>query len=149
MDAKWPNHRIHGLKADVLSFASNGGRGFGSGFHHQNSTPNCSRLGVFISTSRKPRGDRARSACARGASSLGRSAAGLTLFCPLFSQNLHQRFRRGTRTLPAAAMTCQCVRLNGFPSNLDRQGMTRNIRYCLAAHGIAYSPSRSCVATRV
>ena len=122
---KRPNHRTHGLKADVLSFASEGDFGFGSGFRHQNLTPNPSRLGVFISASRKPRGVRAHSACAGGGHGLGHRAAGLTLFCPLFSQNLHQLFRSGTRTLPVARTSCQCVRLNGFPSNLDRQSMSR------------------------
>jgi hypothetical protein len=30
-----PNHRIHGLKANVLSFAAKGDLGFGSEFRHQ------------------------------------------------------------------------------------------------------------------
>ncbi len=68
--------------------------------HHQNSTPNPYRLGVSISTSRKPRGDCAHSARARGVHDLTRRAVSSTLFCPLFSQNLHQLFRRGTRTVP-------------------------------------------------
>ena len=36
---KRPNHRIQGLKADVLLFASEGGRGFGSVFRHQIQKP--------------------------------------------------------------------------------------------------------------
>ena len=73
--------------------------------HHQNLTPNPSRLGVSISASRKPRGVRAYSACAGGVHGLGRRAAGLTLFCPLFSQNLHQLFRGGTRSLRCSSNT--------------------------------------------
>ena len=34
-----PNHRIQGLKADVLPFAPKGGRGFGSVFRHQFKKP--------------------------------------------------------------------------------------------------------------
>lgn len=34
-EGKRPNHRFQGLKADVLPFASEGGRGFGSVFRHQ------------------------------------------------------------------------------------------------------------------
>lgn len=34
-EGKRPNHRIQGLKADVLPFAPEGGRGFGSVFRHQ------------------------------------------------------------------------------------------------------------------
>lgn len=33
--SKRPNHRIYGLKAGVLPFASKGGREFGSAFRHQ------------------------------------------------------------------------------------------------------------------
>lgn len=58
---------------------------------------------------------------------MGRRSAGSTLFCPLFSQNIHQLFRRGTRTLPFCAKSCQCVRPNGFPSNLDRQSVNRTV----------------------
>jgi len=97
------------------------GLGLGSGFHHQNSTPNPSRLGVSISASRKPRGDRARSACARGAHGLGRRAAGSTLFRPLFSQNLHQLFRRGTRTLSCAVGIYACVGFSSLTGGLDHQ----------------------------
>ena len=121
----WPNRQIDGLRGHALISGSEYGRGFSSVFRHQNLTPNPSRLGVSISASRKPRGVRAHSACAGGGHGLGHRAAGLTLFCPLFSQNLHQLFRRGTRTLPVCAMSCQCVRLNGFPSNLDMQSMSR------------------------
>jgi len=92
-------------------------------FHHQNSTPNCSRLGVLVSAPRKPRGDHACFACARGVHGLGQRVAGSTLFCSLFSQNLHQLFRGGTRTLPVSAMHCQCVSSNSFSSNLDRQNV--------------------------
>jgi hypothetical protein len=35
----WPNHRIHGLKANVLSFGSEGDLGFGSVFRHQIQKP--------------------------------------------------------------------------------------------------------------
>ena len=97
--------------------------------HHQYLTPNCSQLGVSISASRKPREVRAHSACARGMQGLGRRAAGSTLFCPLFSQNLHQLFRRGTRTFPSCAMGCACVSLMGFPIGLgeqDNQEMPRS-----------------------
>ena len=38
-EGKRPNHRIQGLKADVLPFASEGGRGFGSVFRHQFQKP--------------------------------------------------------------------------------------------------------------
>lgn len=85
----------------MLSFESEGGLGFGSEFRHQNLTPNCSRLGVFISTSCKPRGDRARSACARGAHGMGRKAAGSTLFCPL----------RGPRPQPPIPRAAQAVKI--------------------------------------
>lgn len=44
---KRPNHRIHGLKADVLSFASNGGLGFGSVFRHQY-LESSQRCGLFF-----------------------------------------------------------------------------------------------------
>ncbi len=93
--------------------------------HHQNLTPNPSRLGVSISASRKPRGVRAHSACAGGGYGLGHRAAGLTLFCPLFSQNLHQLFRRGTRTLTFVAIAYVCASLQGFPEDLDRRCMSR------------------------
>ncbi len=86
----------------------------GCRLHHQNSTPNCSRLGVSICTSRTSRRVRAHSACARGASALSRRAAGSTLFCPLFSQNLHQLFRSGTRTSLSGRTACACVGFTGF-----------------------------------
>ncbi len=79
-------------------------RWFESSLGHQNLTPNPSLLGVSISTSRKPRGVRAHSACAGGGHGLGHRAASSTLFCPLFSQNLHQLFRRGKRTLAFVAI---------------------------------------------
>ena len=47
----------------MLPFDSESGRGFGSVFHHQNLTPNPSRLGVFICASRMTRGVPAHSAC--------------------------------------------------------------------------------------
>jgi len=31
----WPNHRIHGLKANELSFGTEGDLGFGSVFRYQ------------------------------------------------------------------------------------------------------------------
>ena len=91
---------------------------------HHNLTPNCSQLGVSICTSRKPRGDRAHSACAGGGHGLCRRAAGLTLVCPLFSQNLHQLFRRGTRPLPSAARNYACVCFSGLTAGLDDQPIT-------------------------
>ena len=120
-----PNCRIHALKANALLSGSEGGRGFGSVFHHQYLAPNCSQLGVSISTSRKPRAVRAHSACAMGMHGLGRRAVGSTLFCPLFSQNLHQLFRRGTRTLTFVAIAYVRASLQGFPADLDRRCMSR------------------------
>ena len=93
--------------------------------HHQYLAPNCSQLGVSISTSRKPRAVRAHSACAMGMHGLGRRAVGSTLFCPLFSQNLHQLFRRGTRTLTFVAIAYVRASLQGFPADLDRRCMSR------------------------
>ena len=94
---------------------------------HQNSAPNCSQLGVFICASRKPRGDRTHSACARGVRDLTRRAVSSTLFCPLFSQNLHQLFRRGTRTLPYAARNYACVGVSGLTAGLDDQPITEAV----------------------
>lgn len=94
-------------------------------FHHQYLAPNCSQLGVSISTSRKPRAVRAHSARAMGMHGLGRRAVGSTLFCPLFSQNLHQLFRRGTRTLTFVAIAYMRASLQGFPADLDRRCMSR------------------------
>ena len=92
---------------------------------HQNLTPNPSRLGVSISASRKPRGVRAHSARAQGGHGLSHRAASSTLFCPLFSQNLHQLFRRGTRTLTFFAIAYVRASLQGFPADLDRRCMSR------------------------
>ena len=94
---------------------------------HQNSAPNCSQLGVSICASRKPRGDRTHSACARGVRDLTRRAVSSTLFCPLFSQNLHQLFRQGTRTLPYAARNYACVGASGLTAGLDGQPNTEAV----------------------
>ena len=120
-EGKRPNHRIQGLKADVLPFASEGGRGFGSVFRHQNSAPNCSQLGVFICVSRMTRGVPAHSACARGWSDTVPMAASSTLFCPLFSRNLCQLFRRSTRTSPCTTTSCACVDFSSSTTRLDKQ----------------------------
>ncbi len=42
-----PNHRIQGLKADVLPFAPKGGRGFGSVFRHHYSKNQPLSVGFF------------------------------------------------------------------------------------------------------
>ena len=125
-ESKWPNHRIHALKAKALPSGSDCGRGFSSVFHHQNLTPNPSRLGVSISASRKPRGVRAYSACAGGVHGLGRRAAGLTLFCPLFSQNLHQLFRGGTRSLRCSSNTYARAIGSGLLACLHEQNCRAN-----------------------
>ena len=62
-----------------------------------------------------------------GVHGLGRRAAGLTLFCPLFSQNLHQLFRRGTRTLPYAARNYACAGVSGLTDGLDDQPITEAV----------------------
>ena len=98
-----------------------GGREFDPPPLHQKLTPNPSRLGVSISASRKPRGVRAYSACAGGVHGLGRRAAGLTLFCPLFSQNLHQLFRRGTRRLRCSSNTYARAMGSGLLACLHEQ----------------------------
>ena len=86
---------------------------------HQNSAPNCSQLGVFICVSRMTRGVPAHSACARGWSDTVPMAASSTLFCPLFSRNLCQLFRRSTRTSPCATTSCACVSFMSSPTVLD------------------------------
>lgn len=50
---RWPNRRIHALKAKVLLSGSERGRGFGSVFRHQYLNPNLSRLGFFLMCSRQ------------------------------------------------------------------------------------------------
>ena len=89
--------------------------------HHHYSAPNCSQLGVFICVSRMTRGVPAHSACARGWSDTVPMAAGSTLFCPLFSRNLSQLFRRSTRTSPCATTSCACVDFSSSTTCLDKQ----------------------------
>ena len=88
---------------------------------HQNSAPNCSQLGVFICVSRMTRGVPAHSACARGWSDTVPMAASSTLFCPLFSRNLCQLFRRSTRTSPCTTTSCACVDFSSSTTRLDKQ----------------------------
>lgn len=89
--------------------------------HHQNSTPNCSQLGVFICASRMTRGVPAHSACASGWSDTVPMEASSTLFCPLFSRNLCQLFRRSTRTSPCTTTSCACVDFSSLTTCLDKQ----------------------------
>ena len=91
---------------------------------HHYSAPNRSRLGVFISASRKPRGVPGRSACADGRRTRGRDAPGSPLFRPLFSRNLRQLLRRGTRTRPCAPETCAHAIAIGCPANVEQQSIT-------------------------
>ena len=94
--------------------------------HHHYSTPNCSQLGVFTSSSRRTRGVHAHSACARGWSEPAPVVAGSTLFCPLFSGNLRQLFRRSTRTSSCVTTTCACVGFLSSPTGLDEQTIRAN-----------------------
>lgn len=94
---------------------------FGRPSVHQNSAPNCSQLGVFICVSRMTRGVPAHSACARGWSDTVPMAASSTLFCPLFSRNLCQLFRRSTRTSPCTTTSCACVDFSSSTTCLDEQ----------------------------
>ena len=54
-------------------------------------------MGVSISASRKPRGDRAHSACASHSGHERPDPPGSPLFCPIFSRNPRQLLRRGKR----------------------------------------------------
>lgn len=90
-------------------------------WHHHQLTPNRSRLGVFTSRPRNVRGVHAHSACARGRCERGPMAPSSTLFCPLFSGNLRQLFRRSTRTSPCVTTTSACVGFLSSPTGLDGQ----------------------------
>jgi len=108
---------------------------------HHHLTPNRLRLGVFTSRPRNVRGVHAHSACARGWSEPVPVVACSTLFCPLFSGNLRQLFRRSTRTSPCAATTCTCVGVFWFAARsgvADHQAAAKSGD----AHGIEYTPWR-------
>ena len=97
-------------------------------FRHQNSAPNCSQLGVFISASRKSRGDRAHSACASHPRHERPNSPGLPLFCPIFSRNLRQPLRRGTRRRRCSSATYACADGNGWLAGLHEHSRTANPR---------------------
>jgi hypothetical protein len=71
--------------------------------------------------SAKQRGVPGCSACATDHRRQRPNAAGSTLFCSLFSQNLRQLLRQSTRTRPFHAATCTCVTAMGYPSCMDDQ----------------------------
>ena len=96
--------------------------------HHQNSAPNPSRLGVFICGFHTPRGLPGRSACAASRLAKGDTALGSPLFCPIFSRNLRQLLRRGSRRRPCPSTTCACSDGNGWLAGLHEQSTTANPR---------------------
>lgn len=73
--------------------------------HHQNITPNPSRLGVFVCGFPKPRGGPGYFACASRSACGRHDRPGSPLLRPIFSRNLRQLLRRGTRTSPCAPVT--------------------------------------------
>ncbi len=101
--------------------------------HHHLLTPNRSRLGVFICGIPTPRGVPRHSACATSRSPDRHHAPGLPLFRPIFSRNLRQLLRRGTRRRRCASTTCACADGNGWLAGLHEQSATANPR--CPAHG--------------
>ena len=92
--------------------------GFRSRLHHQNIAPNRSRLGVFVCGFPKPRGLRGRSACASRSARGWYDRPGSPLFRPIFSRNLRQLLRRGTRRRRFPSMVCACADGNGWLAGL-------------------------------
>lgn len=86
--------------------------------HHHYSAPNRSRLGVFVCGIRAPRGTPARSACATRRSPDRHHAPSSPLFRPIFSRNLRQLLRRGTRRRRFPSMVCACADGNGWLAGL-------------------------------
>jgi hypothetical protein len=76
--------------------------------HHHYSAPNLSRLGVFICGFRTPCGLPGRSACAARLAK-GDTAPGLPLCRPIFSRNLRQLLRCGTRRRRCSSTTYACA----------------------------------------
>ena len=92
--------------------------------HHHYSAPNRSRLGVSISGVRRRRGVPGHSACAASRRTRGHDAIGSPLFRPIFSRNLRQLLRRGTRTRPCVPATCARAIAIGCPANLEQESIT-------------------------
>ena len=95
---------------------------------HQNSAPNCSQLGVFICGFRPSRGAPGHSACASSSLSDRHHAPGSPLFRPIFSRNLRQLLRRGTRRRRCSSTTCARADANGCLAGLHEQCRTANPR---------------------
>src|SRR6218665_1393116 len=89
--------------------------------HPHYSAPTRSRLGVFICGFRTPRGLPGRSACAASRLAKGDTVPGSPLFRPIFSRNLRQLLRRGTRRQCCPSSTCACAAGNGLPACLHER----------------------------
>jgi len=75
-------------------------------------------LGVFLCGFRTPRRLPGRSACANRAGHGRRDPPSSPLFCPIFSRNLRQLLRRGTRRRRSSSMACACADGNGWLAGL-------------------------------
>ena len=95
---------------------------------HHYSAPNCSQLGVFICGFRPSRGAPGHSACASSSLSDRHHAPGSPLFRPIFSRNLRQLLRRGTRRRRCSSTTCARADANGCLAGLHEQCRTANPR---------------------
>ena len=85
---------------------------------HHYSAPNRSRLGVFVCEPPKPRGVPGHFACASRSAHGRHDRPGSPLFRPVFSRNLRQLLRHGTRRRRFSSMVCACADGNGWLAGL-------------------------------